>query len=126
MVVQPAGVVACIELPGGVVGGSSTSAGRFGRAMEDGCDRTVEIQLGLDRLRLGDFSAIERLLAISTERLTRIAAKMLKDFPGVGRWEQSDDVAQNVVIRLDRALRSVTPATPATFSGWLPPRFVES
>ncbi len=83
--------------------------------MEDGCDRTVEIQLGLDRLRLGDFSAIERLLAISTERLTRIAAKMLKDFPGVGRWEQSDDVAQNVVIRLDRALRSVTPATPRDF-----------
>ena len=54
-------------------------------------------------------------MAISTERLTRIAAKMLKGYPGVARWEQGDDVAQNALIRLDRALRAVTPPTARDF-----------
>jgi RNA polymerase sigma-70 factor (ECF subfamily) len=44
-----------------------------------------------------------------------MARKMLKGYPGVARWEQGDDIAQNALIRLDRALRSVTPPTARDF-----------
>ncbi len=63
----------------------------------------------------GDAAAIEGLLTIAADRLNRLARKMLKDFPGVARWEQTDDVAQNALIRLDRALRAVVPPTARDF-----------
>ena len=40
---------------------------------------------------------------------------MLKGYPGVARWEQSNNVAQNALIRLDRALRAVAPPTARDF-----------
>jgi len=40
---------------------------------------------------------------------------MLRDFPGVHRWEQTDDVLQNAVVRLCRALGEVRPPTAADF-----------
>ena len=40
---------------------------------------------------------------------------MLRDFPGVHRWEQTDDVLQNAVLRLIRALGEVRPPTAADF-----------
>ena len=40
---------------------------------------------------------------------------MLKGYPGVARWEQDDDVAQNALIRLVRALRAVAPPTARDF-----------
>jgi RNA polymerase sigma-70 factor (ECF subfamily) len=40
---------------------------------------------------------------------------MLKGYPGVRRWEQTDDVLQNALVRLDRALRSVRPPTAPDF-----------
>ena len=36
---------------------------------------------------------------------------MLRDYPRVGRWEQTDDVLQNALLRLWRALEDVRPAT---------------
>ncbi len=78
-------------------------------------DRTTVIQGWLDRLQAGDDSARDALLATASDRLARLARKMLKGFPGVGRWEQSADVLQNALIRLDRALRSVVPPTAQDF-----------
>jgi RNA polymerase sigma-70 factor (ECF subfamily) len=40
---------------------------------------------------------------------------MLRDFPGVHRWELTDDVLQNAVVRLCRALGEVRPPTAADF-----------
>jgi RNA polymerase sigma factor (sigma-70 family) len=73
------------------------------------------VQVWIDRLRGGDDSAREALLARAFDRLTRLARKMLRHYPGVGRWEQTDDVLQNALIRLDRALRSVAPSTAKDF-----------
>jgi RNA polymerase sigma-70 factor (ECF subfamily) len=73
------------------------------------------VQVLIDRLREGDDSAREALLVRAFDRLRRLARKMLKGYPGVGRWEQTDDVLQNAVIRLDRALRSVAPPTAKDF-----------
>jgi RNA polymerase sigma factor (sigma-70 family) len=75
-------------------------------------DHTTVIQGCIDRLRGGDESARAALLDCAADRLARLARKMLKGYPGVARWEQTDDVAQNALIRLDRALRAVTPPTP--------------
>jgi RNA polymerase sigma factor (sigma-70 family) len=78
-------------------------------------DCTTVIQGCIDRLRGGDESARAALLRCAAGRLARLAHKMLKGYPGVARWEQSDDVAQNALIRLDRALRVVAPPTARDF-----------
>jgi RNA polymerase sigma factor (sigma-70 family) len=78
-------------------------------------DRSTLIQGCIDRLRLGDPSALNELLDHASERLTRLTRIMLSDFPGVHRWEQTDDVLQNAVVRLCRALGEVRPPTAADF-----------
>jgi RNA polymerase sigma-70 factor (ECF subfamily) len=75
----------------------------------------MRIQSCIDRIRSGDESARDELLAHASERLTRLTRKMLRDFPGVHRWEQTDDVLQNAVLRLCRALGAVQPPTVADF-----------
>jgi RNA polymerase sigma-70 factor (ECF subfamily) len=83
--------------------------------MADSLDQTSEIQLQLDRLRAGDESARDELLNIACERLRRLAARMLRDYPSVHRWEQTDDVLQNAALRLCRALSEVKPASVRSF-----------
>ena len=78
-------------------------------------DRTTVVQGWIDRLGRGDESARAALLGCAADRLARLARRMLKNYPGVARWEQSDDVAQNALIRLDRALKAVTPSTARDF-----------
>jgi RNA polymerase sigma-70 factor (ECF subfamily) len=78
-------------------------------------DHTTVIQGCIDRLRAGDESARAALLDCAADRLARLARKMLKGYPGVARWEQGDDVAQNAMIRLDRALRAIAPPTARDF-----------
>jgi RNA polymerase sigma factor (sigma-70 family) len=77
--------------------------------MAEGTDSTTEIQLRLDRLRAGDESARDELLDIARARLGRLARKMLQGYPGVRRWEQTDDILQNVAMRLCRALKTIRP-----------------
>ncbi len=57
----------------------------------------------------------DELLVCVSERLTRLTRRMLRDFPGVHRWEQTDDVLQNALLRLCRALAEVQPPTVADF-----------
>ena len=78
-------------------------------------DYSSQIQRCMDRMRAGDASARDELLAHASARLTRLTRKMLRDFPGVHRWEETDDVLQNAVMRLCRALREVQPPTVADF-----------
>jgi RNA polymerase sigma factor (sigma-70 family) len=78
-------------------------------------DTSTIIQNWIDRLRTGDESARAELLGCASDRLVRMARKMLKGYPGVARWEEGDDIAQNALIRLDRALRAVAPPTARDF-----------
>jgi RNA polymerase sigma-70 factor (ECF subfamily) len=66
-------------------------------------ERWVELHAG------GDASAREALLHAACERLHRLTRKMLRDFPEVRRWEQTDDVWQNAALRLWRSLEEVQP-----------------
>jgi RNA polymerase sigma factor (sigma-70 family) len=83
--------------------------------MADATDSTTEIQLRLDRLRAGDESARDELLDIARARLSRLARKMLQGYPGVRRWEQTDDVLQNATLRLCRALEEIRPESVRGF-----------
>jgi RNA polymerase sigma factor (sigma-70 family) len=71
-----------------------------------------EISLWLDRLALGDLKARDRIIEITSGRLRILASRMLSRFPSVRRWEDTDDVFQNAVMRLHRALAAVQPDSP--------------
>ena len=83
--------------------------------MADATPSTTQIQLRLDRLRAGDESARDDLVTIACERLRRLARKMLRGYPGVRRWEQTDDVLQNAALRLWQCLDAVKPASARSF-----------
>src|SRR5437867_3986367 len=76
---------------------------------------STQIQGCIDRMRSDDAAARDELLAHTSERLTRLTRKMLRDFPGAHLWEQTDDVLQNAALRLCRALGEVQPPTVADF-----------
>jgi RNA polymerase sigma-70 factor (ECF subfamily) len=78
-------------------------------------DRTTVIQGWIDRLNAGDDSARAALLECASSRLTRLARKMLRGYAGVSRWEQTGDVLQSALIRLDRALRQIHPPSSRDF-----------
>jgi RNA polymerase sigma-70 factor (ECF subfamily) len=83
--------------------------------MANPVNQTVQIQGWLDRLQAGDESARKELLNCACERLTRLTRKMLKGYPRLKRWEQTDDVLQNAAVRLYRALGQVKPASAPDF-----------
>jgi RNA polymerase sigma-70 factor (ECF subfamily) len=85
--------------------------------MADPSPQTTLLQGCLDRLRQGDRSARDDLLRHACGRLERLTRKMLRDYPGVQRWAQTDDVLQNALLRLLRALEEVQPASVRDFFG---------
>jgi RNA polymerase sigma-70 factor (ECF subfamily) len=78
-------------------------------------DLTGQTAGWLDLLRAGDPAARQRLIEHACERLRGLARKMLRRYPGVRRWEETDDVFVEAVSRLDRALGSVSPESPRHF-----------
>ena len=78
---------------------------------------TARIQGSLQRWERGEEDARDELLALASDWLRRLAAVMLGDYPRVRRWEQTDDVLQNALVRLWRALQEVRPATAREFCG---------
>lgn len=69
----------------------------------------------LDLMRAGDQTARQRLIEHSCERLRGLARKMLRRYPKVRRWEDTDDVFVAAVTRLHRALETVHPESPRHF-----------
>jgi RNA polymerase sigma-70 factor (ECF subfamily) len=67
------------------------------------------------RLAARDPRAVGDLIAHAQDRLRRLASKMLRQEPRVHRWEQTDDVLQNALLRLCRALEQVSPDSPQGF-----------
>src|SRR5438874_5131516 len=85
--------------------------------MADESRQTGPIQACLDRMRAGDPAARDELFRHACGRLERLTRRMLRDFPGVRRWEQTDDVLQGALVRLLRALEAVRPASARAFLG---------
>jgi RNA polymerase sigma-70 factor (ECF subfamily) len=78
---------------------------------------TAQIENCLHRWAQGEEAARNELLTAASDWLRRLAAVMLGDYPRVRRWEQTDDVLQNALVRLWRALQDVRPQTPREFCG---------
>lgn len=71
-----------------------------------------ELAACLERLAAGDLSARNRIIELCSERLRRLAHRMLGRYPAVRRWEDTDDVFQNAAMRLHRALGALTLDSP--------------
>jgi RNA polymerase sigma-70 factor (ECF subfamily) len=71
----------------------------------------------LERIRGGDLTARDELLRSISRRVERIARKMLRGFPNVHRWAETDDVLQNALLRLLRALEKIQPDSMRGFFG---------
>jgi len=61
----------------------------------------------LAALARGDLAARDRILELCRDRLQRLAHRLLRSFPAVRRWNDTDDVFQNAAMRLHRALGQV-------------------
>lgn len=68
----------------------------------------TQLQGLIDLAKTGDPQAQILLLDHSCERLLKLTRRMFRGYPGLRRWEQTDDVLQNALIRLHRSLSRVT------------------
>ena len=80
-------------------------------------DITAQTQALLDLAAKGDEQAYDDLIARASDRLLRLTGKMLRRYPNLRRWEQTDDVFQNAAMRLHRSLRKVKPDSTRNFFG---------
>ena len=78
---------------------------------------SAELQSLLKLAADGDERAADELIAVAQQRLFRLTRRMLRNYPHLRRWEQTDDVFQNAVMRLHRSLSKVRPDSPARFFG---------
>ena len=80
-------------------------------------DQVVQTQFLLDQAAKGDEQAYDDLLDRASDRLLKLTRKMLRRYPNLRRWEQTDDVFQNAAIRLHRSLKKVKPDSTRNFYG---------
>lgn len=85
--------------------------------MSKNLTKADRFQLCLQRHQSGDPQAISELLVHCGDRLRTLARRMLRGFRKVARWQDTDDVLQNSMVRLLGALKSVKPQTPPEFFG---------
>jgi len=53
--------------------------------------------------------ARNQLIGVAVRHMRHVAQRMLRRFPIVRRWDETDDVVQGAALRLDRALAGVVP-----------------
>lgn len=69
----------------------------------------------LKGLETGDPNALNQLLQCSRKRLHQLTHRMLQQYPGVRIFEQTDDVLQNAMLRLQRAVADIKPTSLREF-----------
>lgn len=67
----------------------------------------TQLQSLIDLAQAGDERAKSLLLDHACERLLKLTRKMFRNYPTLRRWEQTDDVFQNSLVRLHRAMAEV-------------------
>ena len=85
--------------------------------MQRSDENTRDLQLLLEVAADGDPRVYDEVIAAASERLLGLTRKMLRRYPSVRRWEQTDDVFQGAVMRLYRSLREVKPLNVRMFFG---------
>jgi RNA polymerase sigma factor (sigma-70 family) len=85
--------------------------------MSDSSVHTTLLQMWVQRIQAGDREARDELLRQVAGRLEELTRKMLRRFPRVHRWVDTEDVLQNASMRLLRSLEEVQPASMRCFFG---------
>jgi RNA polymerase sigma-70 factor (ECF subfamily) len=80
-------------------------------------DNATQTQALLNLAAEGNEEALDRLITRASERLLKLTRRMLRTYPQLRRWEQTDDVFQNAVIRLHRSLKKVKPDSARNLFG---------
>ncbi|HCS55346.1 sigma-70 family RNA polymerase sigma factor [Rubinisphaera sp.] len=75
--------------------------------MSDQTTGTARVEDCIARLNAGDSLARGELLNLTCDRLMRLTHRIKQSYPGVARWEQTDDIFQNASMKLYEALHSV-------------------
>lgn len=78
---------------------------------------THQLEAWLVRAQGGEPAAWNQLLSHAEGRLRALASRLLAGFPRVRRFEDTDDVLQNAVLRLVRAVEEVKPPSLRDFLG---------
>lgn len=76
---------------------------------------TTTLQRLLDDASLQRNEVYDELLFRACDRLRVLAGKGLMGFPALRRWVETDDVLQQAMLRLHRALQKVRPSTVGDF-----------
>lgn len=78
---------------------------------------TSKLLAVIDRMRGGEAAAVDELLARIEGRMRILTRRMLREFPTVRPWEQTDDVCQMAILRLHQSLRTVDIVDPKHLLG---------
>ena len=76
---------------------------------------TAQLENWLELMREGQTEARTRLIEHGCERLRLLTRKMLRSFPKVRRWEETDDVFTEAMTKLHRSLEAVQPESARHF-----------
>jgi RNA polymerase sigma factor (sigma-70 family) len=71
----------------------------------------AQLQDWLQRIQAGDLSARDEMFRALSGRLEYLARKMLRKFPNVRRYADTEDILQSSLVRLLRTLEKVQPTT---------------
>jgi RNA polymerase sigma factor (sigma-70 family) len=71
----------------------------------------AQLQDWFRRIKAGDRSARDEMLRAISGRLDYLARKMLRRFPNVRRYADTEDILQSSLVRLLRTLEKVQPTT---------------
>lgn len=66
---------------------------------------TLWLQQRLETAKAGDSDSWNLILEWCMKRMQSLAHRMLREFPGVRRWEDTNDIVQSSMLRLVRALK---------------------
>lgn len=78
---------------------------------------TSELHDLLEEMRRGDPDARCRVIEHACDRLRTLTRKMLRCYPKVRRWAETDDVLQCALLRLHRSLAELRPESVREFYG---------
>lgn len=85
--------------------------------MEISDETITELHHVLVAANQGDDHAFNELLIRFEGRLRCLTQRMLRNYPRLRRWEQTDDIFQKSLIRLHRSLTSAKPESVRAFIG---------
>lgn len=83
--------------------------------MSEDSFNTFEMHDYIDRWRAGDLTGRDELIHRTTRRLDKLTRKMFAKYGAISRWTEVEDVLQNAILRLIRALENIRPSSTREF-----------